>query len=108
MKNYLVRELLNEMNEDRLELIDIDTVVLLEKIDIYTAMADVKYENKLRDKELIDAIKAYNNDIKHLIDRINNVEVESIKNKNEYLMFTCENKKATLINIMTYLQNKYL
>lgn len=108
MKNYLVKELLNEMNEYQLELIDRDTVALLEKIDIYTSIVDAKYEDKLRDKELIDSIKAYNNDIKHLIDRINSVEVDSIKNKNEHLMFTCESKKATLLNLMIYLQNKYL
>lgn len=108
MKNYLVRELLNEMNEYQLELIDRDTVILLEKIDIYTAIVDAKYEDKLRDKDLTDSIKAYNDDIKHLIDRINRIEIDSIKNKNERLMFTCENRKATLINLMTYLQNKYL
>jgi GTPase involved in cell partitioning and DNA repair len=108
MKNYLVKELLNEMNEYQLELIDRDTVALLEKIDIYTSIVDAKYEDKLRDKELIDSIKAYNNDIKNLIDRINSIEVDSIKNKNEQLMFTCESKKATLINLMIYLQNKYL
>ena len=108
MRNYLVRELLNEMNEYQLELIDRDIVILLEKIDIYTAIVDVKYEDKLRDKKLIDSIKAYNDDIKHLIDRINRIEIDSIKNKNERLMFTCENRKSTLINLMTYLQNKYL
>lgn len=108
MKNYLVKELLNEMNEYKLELIDIDTVVLLEKIDIYTSIVNAKYKDKFRDKELTDSIKAYNDDIKHLIDRINDIEVDLIKNKNEYLMFTCESRKATLIDLMICLQNKYL
>ena len=108
MKKYLVKELLNEMMEDRLEIIDKDTAILVDKIDVYTSIIDVKYENKLRDMELINSIKTYNDEIKYLIDRINKVEVESIKNKNERLMFTCENRKATLINLMTYLQNKYL
>jgi GTPase involved in cell partitioning and DNA repair len=108
MKNYLVKELLNEMYEYQLELIDRDTVTLLEKIDIYTTIVDAEYKDRLRDKKLIDSIKAYNNDIKNLIDRINSIEVDSIKNKNEQLMFTCESRKATLLNLMIYLQNKYL
>lgn len=108
MKNYLVKELLNEMYEDKLESIDRDTIILLGKIDAYTTLADAKYENRLIDKELIHSIKAYNNDIKHLIDRINSVEMDSIKNKNERLMFTCEERKSVLINLMTHLQNKYL
>ena len=36
------------------------------------------------------------------------LELESIKIKNEKLMFTCESRKATLINLMICLQNKYL
>jgi hypothetical protein len=108
MKNYLVKELLNEMYEYQLELIDRDTVTLLEKIDIYTTIVGAEYKDRLRDKKLIDSIKAYNNDIKNLIDRINSIEVDSIKNKNEQLMFTCESRKATLLNLMIYLQNKYL
>ena len=108
MKNYLVKELLNEMYEDKLELIDRDINTLLEKIDIYTTIVDAEYKDKLRDKKLIDSIKAYNNDIKHLIDRINSVEIGVIKNKNEHLMFICESKKAALINLMIHLQNKYL
>ena len=108
MKNYMVKELLSEMMEDRLEMIDRDTAILVGKIDMYTSIVDVKYENKLRDMELINSIKAYNDEIKCLIDRINKVELESIKIKNEKLMFTCESRKATLINLMICLQNKYL
>ena len=108
MKNYLVKELVTEMMEDRLDIIDRDTVALLEKIDIYTAIIDVKYENKLRDMELRRSIESYNDELKNLIERLNSIVLESIKIKNERLMFTCENRKAQLINLMIYLQEKYL
>ncbi len=108
MRNYLVKELLNEMNEAQLEVIDRDTVILLDKIDLYTTIIDKKYENKLRDLELRRSIEAYNDEIKILIDRINKVAIASIKNKNERLMFSCESRKAHLISLMMYLQEKYL
>jgi hypothetical protein len=108
MKKYLAKELLNEMMEMKLDMIDNDTVELLERIDLYTTVVDAKYENSLRDMQLINAIKKYNDEIKNLIDKINDVESISIKNKNENLMFTCESKKSQLVNIMIYLQGKYL
>ena len=108
MKKYIAKELVNEMMAMKLDMIDNETIELLERIDLYTTVVDVKYENSLRDIQLINAIKEYNNEIKNLIDKINNVESISIKNKNENLMFTCENRKAQLINIMIYLQEKYL
>lgn len=108
MKKYLAKELVNEMIEIKLDMIDNETIELLERIDLYTTVVDTKYENSLRDMQLINAIKGYNDEIKNLIDKINDVEYISIKNKNEKLMFTCENRKAQLINIMIYLQEKYL
>jgi hypothetical protein len=108
MKKYLAKELLNEMMEMKLDMIDNDTIELLERIDLYTTVVDAKYENSLRDMQLINAIKEYNNEIKNLVDRINNVELEAIKYKQENLMFTCEGRKAQLVNIMIYLQEKYL
>ena len=108
MNEYLAKQLVKEMNEMKIELIDVDTIKLLERIDLYTTIVDVKYENKLRDMQLINAIKSYNDEIKELIDRINNVESEAIKYKQENLMFTCEGRKSQLINIMIHLQEKYL
>ena len=108
MNEYLAKQLIKEMNEMKIELIDNDTIELLERIDLYTTVVDTKYENSLRDMQLINAIKGYNDEIKNLIDKINNVESTAIKNKNENLMFTCERKKAQLVNIMIYLQGKYL
>ena len=108
MKNYLVKELLNEMNEAQLDVIDKDTAILISKIDLYTSVVDVKYENKLRDMELINSIEGFNDDLKNLIDRINKVEMSALKNKNERLMFKCENRKAALISLMMTLQEKYL
>ena len=108
MKNYLVNELVTEIYEGRLELIDRDTIKLLERIDLYTTVIDVKYENSLRNKQLTNAIKGYNDEIKNLIDKINVVEMALIKDKKEKLMFECETRKGYLINIMTYLQEKYL
>ena len=108
MNEYLAKQLIKEMNEMKIELIDVDTIKLLERIDLYTTIVDVKYENKLRDMQLVNAIESYNDEITELIDRINNVESEAIKYKQENLMFTCEGRKAQLINIMMYLQEKYL
>ena len=108
MNEYLAKQLMKEMNEMKIELIDVDTIKLLERIDLYTTIVDAKYENSLRDMQLIKAIESYNDEIKELIDRINNVEFEAIKYKQEDLMFTCEGRKAQLVNLMIYLQEKYL
>ena len=108
MNEYLAKQLVKEMNEMKIELIDVDTIKLLERIDLYTTIVDAKYENSLRDMQLINAMKSYNDEIKELIDRINNVESEAIKYKQENLMFTCEGRKAQLVNLMIYLQEKYL
>ena len=108
MNEYLAKQLIKEMNEMKIELIDNDTIELLERIDLYTTVVDTKYENSLRDMQLINAIKEYNNEITNLINKINNVESEAIKYKQENLMFTCEGRKAQLVNLMIYLQEKYL
>lgn len=108
MNEYLAKQLIKEMNEMKIELIDNDTIELLERIDLYTTVVDTKYENSLRDMQLINAIKEYNNEITNLINKINDVESEAIKYKQENLMFTCEGRKAQLVNIMIYLQEKYL
>ncbi len=108
MRNYLVKELVSEIYEGRLEILDNETAILLDKIDLYTSIIDIKYEDKLRDMELINSIKAYNDEIKNLIDKINEVGLAAIKNKNDKLLFQCESRKAHLINLMIYLQEKYL
>lgn len=108
MNEYLAKQLIKEMNEMKIELIDNDTIELLERIDLYTTVVDTKYENRLRDMQLINAIKEYNDEITNLINKINDVESEAIKYKQENLMFTCEGRKAQLVNIMIYLQEKYL
>ena len=108
MRNYLVKELVSEIYEGRLEIIDNETAILLDKIDLYTAIIDKKYENKLRDLELRRSIEGFNDELKNLIDKINEVGLASIKNKNERLLFQCESRKARLINLMIYLQEKYL
>ena len=108
MNEYLAKQLIKEMNEMKIELIDVDTIKLLDKIDIYTSVVDEQYKDKLRDMQLINAIKSYNNEITNLINKINDVESEAIKYKQENLMFTCEGRKAQLVNIMIYLQEKYL
>ena len=108
MNEYLAKQLIKEMNEMKIDLVDMDTVKLLDRIDIYTTIVDEKYKDKLRDKQLIDAIESYNNEIKELIDRINKLETEVIRYKQEDLMFICEGRKAALINLMIYLQEKYL
>ena len=108
MKKYMAKCLLNDMMADRLTILDSSVLDLLEKIELYTSLIDIKYENKLRDMELINSIHAYNDDIKQLINKINDIERVAIENKCDSLMFSCENRKAALIGLMTTLQNKYL
>ena len=108
MKNYLVNELVNELNEGRLELIDNEIVLLFEKIDAYVTFEDVKYEDKLRDMQLINAIKSYNDKIKNMIDKLNNVQVSAIENEYDNLVFACEERKTYLIGTMSFLEDKYL
>lgn len=108
MNEYLAKQLIKEMNEMKIDVIDNETIQLLERIDIYTTIADEKYKNRLRDQQLINAIKGYNDEIKELIDRFNALETSAISYKQEDLMFLCEGRKASLINLMMYLQEKYL
>ena len=58
MNEYLAKQLMKEMNEMKIELIDVDTIKLLERIDLYTTIVDAKYENSLRDMQLIKAIES--------------------------------------------------
>lgn len=80
---------------------------LLKSIDMHEMIIDKRYENKLRDMEVILLFRNYNQELKELIDEIDKIEIEAIHAKNNSIMFQCEGKKAKLINEMTRLTYKY-
>lgn len=93
--------------EIMLTIIDRKMMRLLKAIDLQEIIIDKRYADKLRDFEVVELFRNYNNEIKELIDEIDEIEVEAIRNRNESIMFQCEGKKAKLLNTMTRLTYKY-
>lgn len=104
----LNKDILNVIYEGRLDHIDEITADLLYKIDMYTSFADMKYEDRLRDMELINTINKYNDGIVDIIKKIDIIEIDAINNENGELVMKCEGRKANLINVMIALECKYL
>jgi uncharacterized protein (UPF0297 family) len=107
MENFN-KETLDIVYESNFLTLEEKTLVLLKKIETYMIFADMKYINDPRNADLRKAITDYMDEIVSLVVKINDLEVKVIHNDNESLMMKCECKKAKLINISMYLENKYL
>lgn len=80
---------------------------LLSKINFYNMVMDAKYKGKLRDIELINGVNAYIDELVALIKRIDEIEINAIKNGDDELMFKCEHYKSVAINAMEELNEIY-
>lgn len=80
---------------------------LLSKINFYNMVMDAKYKGKLRDMELINGVNAYMDELVALIKRIDEIEIDAIKNGDDELMFKCEYRKTIAINAIEELNEIY-
>lgn len=80
---------------------------LLSKIKFYNMVMNAKYKGKLRDMELINGVNAYMDELVALIKRIDEIEINAIKNGDDELMFKCEAYKSVVINTMEELNEIY-
>jgi translation initiation factor 2 beta subunit (eIF-2beta)/eIF-5 len=80
---------------------------LLSKIKFYNMVMEAKYNGKLRDMELINGVNAYMDELVVLIKRIDEIEINAIKNGDDELMFKCEHHKSVVINAMEELNEIY-
>ena len=94
--------------EMELNKMDSDIGILLNIIEIFSNFVDVKYEDKLRDIELITEVKSKIEALRILILKINEIEQKTISINDNELIFKCESRKAKIINMMKYLNNKYM
>jgi hypothetical protein len=93
--------------EIMLAIIERKMLKLLKAIDIQQTIVDNRYEDRMFPYEITLMFREYNQEIKNLIDDINEIEVQAIYEHNDSIMFECEGKKAKLINEMTILTYKY-
>ena len=93
--------------EIMLTIIERKMLKLLKAIDMQQTIVDKRYEDRLYPYEVTLMFREYNQEIKSLIDDINEIEVQAIHEHKDSIMFECEGKKAKLINEMTILTYKY-
>ena len=93
--------------ESELMLIGKEIESFIDKTELYMEIIDMKYENRLRDMELINSIKEKEQEMVPIINKINVIELKAVPLKDRDLMMKCECKKAKLINLMMYMQSKY-
>lgn len=84
---------------------EIKTTMLMN--DVYIDYIDKKYEDKLRDLELVDEVRHRMTNLLVLINKVNEIEEKAIAINNHDLMWSCESRKAKMINQMEILRDKY-
>lgn len=80
---------------------------LMHKNELYMAYLYVTYDDKLRTIELIKDVREKMDNLKILIDIINELEAKAIQIKELDTMWRCESNKAKLINQMEELRSKF-
>lgn len=93
--------------EYKLHKLDVDIEVELFLNNAYMEYIDKKYEDKLRDLEMVAEVRRRMTNLLKLIDKVNNIEQQAIKINNHDLMWNCEGRKARMINQMELLRDKY-
>ena len=93
--------------ESELMLIGKEIESFIDKTELYMEIIDMKYENRLRDMELINSIKEKEQEMTIIINKINVIESKAVPLKDIDLMMKCECKKAKLTYLMMYMQSKY-
>lgn len=75
--------------------------------DVYMEYIDKKYEDKLRDLELVHEVRRRMTNLLVIINKVNEIEEKAIAMNNHDLMWSCESRKAKMINQMEILRDKY-
>lgn len=73
----------------------------------YMEYIDKKYEDKLRDLELVHEVRRRMTNLLVIINKVNEIEEKAIAINNHDLMWSCESRKAKMINQMEILRDKY-
>ena len=93
--------------ESELMLIGKEIENFITKTELYMEIIDIRYENRLRDMELINIVKEKEQEMVTIINKINEIEIKAVPLKDRELLMKCDCKKAKLINLMMYMQSKY-
>ena len=75
--------------------------------DVYMEFIDKKYEDKLRDLELVENIRRRMTTLCVLITSLKDIEHQAIVIKDMELYWKCENKIARMMNQMEIMRSKY-
>lgn len=93
--------------EYKLQKLDDDIEIELFMNNAYMEYIDKKYEDKLRDLEMVAEVRRRMTRLLVLINKVNDIEQHAIKINNHDLMWSCEGRKARMINQMEVLRDKY-
>jgi hypothetical protein len=93
--------------EYKLNKMDVDIEAEMFMNDAFIKFVDKKYENKLRDMELITEVRRRMTNLLRLINKVNEIEERAIAINNHDLLWSCEMRKARMINQMEILRDKY-
>lgn len=75
--------------------------------ETYMEYIDKKYEDKLRDLELVENVRRRMTDLMLLITELKDVEHQAISIKDMEIYWKCENRIAKMMNQMEILRSKY-
>ena len=94
--------------EINLKQMDNEIKELMSKIDIQLTFIDIKYEDKLRDMELIQELTITMDKLLVLANRIKDLEFQAIKNDDLEVYWKCEQRIANVVSTMEYIRTKYM
>lgn len=75
--------------------------------EAYMDFIDKKYEDKLRDLQLVENVRSKMTELLVMITSVKDIEHQAIVIKDMELMWKCEAKIAKMINQMELLRDKY-
>ena len=78
------------------------------KTELYMEIIDMKYKNRLRDKELIDETTIMMNKLLVMVNRVKDLEFQAIKNDDLEVYWKCEQRIAHIVETIGYIRNKYM
>lgn len=104
MKN-IMKSVEIEMN---LKQLDNEIKEYMKKVDIQLTFIDIKYENRLRDKELIQELTTTMDELLIYANKIKDLEFQAIKNDDLEVYWKCEQKIAHVVETMEYIRTKYM
>lgn len=104
MKN-IMKSVELEMN---LKEMDKDIKDLKSKIDIQLTVIDIKYADKLRDKELINELEDTMFKLLVQANKLKDIEHEAIKNDDLEVYWKVEQKISHVVETMEYIRTTYM